>query len=92
MLVLTRKAGESIIIGDNIEITVIETKGDQIKLGIKAPKDVDIHRKEIYETIERIILLCIVDINVYRLPVLQKSTLPARVRVSGHGKCQNTLV
>ncbi|MGM9929666.1 MAG: carbon storage regulator CsrA [Bacillus sp. (in: firmicutes)] len=53
MLVLTRKAGESIIIGDNIEITVIETKGDQIKLGIKAPKDVDIHRKEIYETIQQ---------------------------------------
>ncbi len=51
MLVLTRKVGESIIIGDNIEITVIETKGDQIKLGIKAPKDIDIHRKEIYEAI-----------------------------------------
>ena len=51
MLVLTRKAGESIIIGDGIEITVIETKGDQIKLGIKAPKEVDIHRKEIYESI-----------------------------------------
>ena len=52
MLVLTRKAGESIVIGDNIEITVIETKGDQIKLGIKAPKDIDIHRKEIYEAIQ----------------------------------------
>ena len=52
MLVLTRKVGESIIIGDNIEITVIETKGDQIKLGIKAPKDIDIHRKEIYEAIQ----------------------------------------
>lgn len=51
MLVLTRKAGESIVIGDNIEITVIETKGDQIKLGIKAPKDIDIHRKEIYDAI-----------------------------------------
>ena len=53
MLVLTRKAGESIIIGDDIEITVIETKGDQIKLGIKAPKEVDIHRKEIYESIQQ---------------------------------------
>ena len=53
MLVLTRKAGESIIIGDGIEITVIETKGDQIKLGIKAPKEVDIHRKEIYESIQQ---------------------------------------
>ena len=53
MLVLTRKVGESIIIGDGIEITVIETKGDQIKLGIKAPKEVDIHRKEIYESIQQ---------------------------------------
>lgn len=53
MLVLTRKAGESIIIGDGIEITVIESKGDQIKLGIKAPKEVDIHRKEIYESIQQ---------------------------------------
>jgi len=53
MLVLTRKAGESIIIGDGIEITVIETKGDQIKLGIKASKEVDIHRKEVYEAIQQ---------------------------------------
>ena len=53
MLVLTRKAGESIVIGDNIEITVIETKGDQIKLGIKAPKEVEIHRKELYEAIQQ---------------------------------------
>ena len=53
MLVLARKVGESIIIGDNIEITIIETKGDQIKLGIQAPKDLDIHRKEIYETIQK---------------------------------------
>lgn len=52
MLVLTRKVGESIVIGDEIEITILETKGDQIKLGIKAPKDVDIHRKEIYENIQ----------------------------------------
>ena len=53
MLVLTRKAGESIMIGDGIEITILESKGDQIKLGIKAPKDVDIHRKEIYEIIQQ---------------------------------------
>ena len=53
MLVLTRKAGESIIIADNIEITIIDTKGDQIKLGIKAPRDVEIHRKEIYDVIQQ---------------------------------------
>ena len=52
MLVLTRKAGEAIQIGDDIEITVISIKGDQIKLGINAPKHVDIHRKEVYLTIQ----------------------------------------
>lgn len=48
MLVLTRKKGQSIIIGDNIEITIVETFGDQVRLGIKAPKEISIHRKEIY--------------------------------------------
>lgn len=48
MLVLTRKLDESIQIGDNIEIKVLGIDGDQIKLGIAAPKSVDIHRKEIY--------------------------------------------
>lgn len=53
MLVLTRKAGQSVMIGDEIEITILETKGDQIKLGINASKDIDIHRKEVYETIQQ---------------------------------------
>lgn len=48
MLVLTRKPGESLMIGDNIELTVISISGDQVKLGINAPKHIDIHRKEIY--------------------------------------------
>jgi carbon storage regulator len=48
MLVLTRKTGESIQIGDHIELTVLSIKGDQIKIGINAPKNIDIHRKEIY--------------------------------------------
>ena len=52
MLVLTRKTGESIQIGDDIELTVISVKGDQVKLGINAPKNVDIHRKEIYLSIQ----------------------------------------
>ncbi|MGC8227957.1 carbon storage regulator CsrA [Pseudobacillus badius] len=51
MLVLTRKTGEAIQIGDDIEITVISVKGDQVKLGINAPKHIDIHRKEVYLTI-----------------------------------------
>lgn len=52
MLALTRKVGESIVIGDNVEITVISVTGDQIKLGINAPRNVSIHRKEIYLQIQ----------------------------------------
>lgn len=52
MLVLTRKLNESIQIGDHIEITVLSVQGDQIKLGIKAPKDIEVHRKEIYLSIQ----------------------------------------
>lgn len=53
MLVLTRKRNESIIIGDDIEITVVAIEGDQIKLGIEAPKHIDIHRKEVYLAIQK---------------------------------------
>ena len=52
MLALTRKVGESIVIGDNIEITVLEVKGEQIKIGINAPKSVPVHRKEIFVQIK----------------------------------------
>ena len=51
MLALARKVNESIIVNDNIEITVLEVKGDQIKIGIDAPKSVPIYRKEIYAQI-----------------------------------------
>ncbi len=52
MLSLTRKIGESVIIGDNIEVVVSSVKGDQIKLGFIAPKEVEIYRKEIFEQIQ----------------------------------------
>ena len=52
MLVLTRKLKESIMIGDDIEITIVGIDGDQIKLGINAPRHVDIHRKEVYLDIQ----------------------------------------
>lgn len=48
MLALTRKIGESIIIGNDIELSVLEVKGDQVKIGINAPKSIPIYRKEIY--------------------------------------------
>jgi carbon storage regulator len=51
MLILTRKLGERINIGDDITITLVDIKGTQVKLGIEAPRNVDIHRQEIYEKI-----------------------------------------
>lgn len=52
MLALSRKQGESIVIGNNIEITVLEAKGEQVKIGISAPKSVPVYRKEIYAQIQ----------------------------------------
>ena len=53
MLVLSRQREESIIIGDNIVITVVDIRGDKVRLGIQAPKDISVHRQEVYEAIER---------------------------------------
>jgi carbon storage regulator len=53
MLILTRKSGESIMIGDTIEIQVVEIKGDQVKIGIGAPKNVKVYRKEVYDAIQK---------------------------------------
>lgn len=52
MLALSRKSNESIVIGHDVEITILEIKGDQVKLGIKAPKSVPIYRKELYVQIQ----------------------------------------
>ena len=52
MLALSRKAGESIIVNNDVEITILEVKGDQVKVGIKAPKSVPIYRKEIFVQIQ----------------------------------------
>ncbi|MBD8031467.1 carbon storage regulator CsrA [Solibacillus merdavium] len=53
MLVLTRKKGETIMIGDQIEVKVISVDGDQVKLGIVAPKSVKVHRSEVFEAIQQ---------------------------------------
>ncbi len=53
MLVLTRRLNQSIKIGDDIEITVIEVRGDQVRLGVAAPRDVSVHRKEVYLQIQQ---------------------------------------
>lgn len=53
MLVLSRQRDESIIIGDNVVITVVDVRGDKVKLGIEAPQDISVHRREVYEAIRR---------------------------------------
>jgi len=53
MLVLTRKTGQKLIINDNIEVIILESRGDAVKIGIKAPRNVSIYREEIYEEIKK---------------------------------------
>ena len=53
MLVLSRQRDETIMIGDEIEITVVDIRGDKVRLGISAPRQVQVHRKEVYEAIRR---------------------------------------
>jgi carbon storage regulator len=53
MLVLSRQKDESIMVGDNVEITIVDVRGDKVRLGITAPKEIPVHRREVYEAIQR---------------------------------------
>jgi carbon storage regulator len=53
MLVLSRQRDESIIIGDNVVVTVVDIRGDKVRLGIQAPQEIPVHRREVYEAIQR---------------------------------------
>jgi carbon storage regulator len=70
MLILTRKLGESITIGDDIKITFLETKGKQIRVGIDAPPHVAVHREEIYHLIKEQNIRALQGVNI------EKETLP----------------
>jgi len=53
VLILTRRVGETLMIGDNVTVTVLGTKGSQVRLGVNAPRDISVHREEIYERIQK---------------------------------------
>lgn len=53
MLILTRRVGETVVIGDEVQVTVLGVKGNQVRLGVNAPRDVSVHRQEIYERIQK---------------------------------------
>jgi len=53
MLVLSRQKDESIIIGDDVEVTIVDVRGNKVRLGITAPKNISVHRREVYDAIQR---------------------------------------
>lgn len=86
MLVLSRLRDESIIIGDNVVVTVVDIRGDKVRLGIQAPHEIPVHRREVYEAIQRE--------NLQAAQLEQKDlhelggSLPPRVRSTGRDSSQ----
>lgn len=82
MLVLSRQRDESIMIGDNIVITIVDIRGDKVRLGINAPTEIPVHRQEVYEAIQR------ENLRSAQLDPKDVQTL-GRVRPGGRGRDQD---
>ena len=76
MLVLTRRPGESIVVGEDIVVTVIEIKGGQVRIGIDAPRSVEVYREEIYEQVRQENLSAIANVERIREAVQDRSKDP----------------
>lgn len=76
MLILTRRTGETVMIGNEITLTILGVKGNQVRIGINAPKNVPVHREEIYERIKRELQGGEVDGNVAEEPPTTRHVLP----------------
>jgi carbon storage regulator len=76
MLVLTRKTDQSIMIGDDVEITILEVRGEQVRVGIRAPRSVQIHRKEVFDQIREANITAI-DAAAESLPTLEDLREPS---------------
>jgi carbon storage regulator len=84
MLILARKPNESIIIGDQIEVSVIDIKGDQVKIGITAPKNIKVYREEVYRAIQK------ENIEAIKTSPEKLSGLERLIPVEGQEKKKNT--
>ena len=82
MLVLTRRPGESIVVGQNIVITVIEIKGGQVRIGIDAPREVQVHREEVYEQVRQENIAAVQSVRQAREAVAGRRTDDAEVEES----------
>lgn len=86
MLILARKVNERIVIGDSIEVSVVDIKGDQVKIGVQAPRSVKVYRHEVYEAIQEENRAAAASTNVEGLPALgRKPPGPANPGTPGAG-------
>ncbi len=90
MLVLSRKINQSIMIGDNVRIVVVAVDRDQVKLGIEAPREVPVHRSEIYEEIQRTNQAAMAAAAVPKAEPVAPASLTSRAKLEPHKKVEKS--